>query len=245
MDIARRKLIKNSLIIAGGAAALSTIGLKTQACEMHRQQNAHGAFRLKKLPYELDALSPYISKEAMRLHYGEHHAGYVKKLNELVANTPYEKMKLLDVMQKTEVQSNEAAHKIFNNAAQVYNHDILWQSMRPNGGSAPTGELAAAIDKTYSNFDNFKVAFLKEATGLFGSGWLWLVQNQDNKLALIAQSNAGNPATSGSKILLGFDVWEHAYYVDYRNERAKYTNVFLDKLANWDYAAAQFSAKQV
>jgi Fe-Mn family superoxide dismutase len=243
MDIARRKLIKNSLIIAGGTMALNSVGLKVKACEMHRQQNARGAFRLEKLPYELDALSPYISKEAMRLHYGEHHAAYVKNLNELVTGTPYAKMSLTEIMHTTEAQSNELAYKTFNNAAQVYNHDILWQSMHPNGGDKPTGELAKAIDKTYGNFDNFKATFLKEATGLFGSGWLWLAKQKTGEIALIPTPNAGNPITNGDKILLGFDVWEHAYYVDYRGERAKYANVFLDKLANWDYAAAQFSAK--
>jgi superoxide dismutase, Fe-Mn family len=234
MDIARRKLLKNSLIMAGGSLVFSGTGLKVKACEMHRQQKATGAFRLKKLPYELDALSPYISKEAVRLHYGEHHAGYVKNLNELVANTPYAKLGLLEIMKKTQGKASEI--KIFNNSAQVYNHDIFWQSMQPNGGGAPSGELQTALNKTFGNFDNFKAEFLKSATGLFGSGWLWLVQHKSSDVALVATHDADNPALSGDKILFGFDVWEHAYYVDYRNERAKYANLFLDKLVNWDYA---------
>lgn len=184
---------------------------------------------LPPLPYAMDALEPYISKETLEYHYGKHHKAYVDNLNNLIPGTEFENLTLEEIILK-------ASGPIFNNAAQVWNHTFYWNSMRPNGGGEPDGKLADAIRRDFGSFEAFKEAFSKAAVTLFGSGWAWLVKNPDGKLQIVQTSNAGNPLTSGQKPLLTCDVWEHAYYIDYRNARPKYVENFWN-LVNWDFAA--------
>ncbi|MEN9316873.1 MAG: hypothetical protein RIS35_3266 [Pseudomonadota bacterium] len=189
---------------------------------------------LPALPYAMDALAPHISKETFEYHYGKHHQAYVTNLNNLIKGTEFENASLEDIVRKSSAG-------VFNNAAQVWNHTFFWNSMKPNGGGAPTGALAAAIDAKWGSFDAFKEAFTKSAVGNFGSGWTWLVKKPDGSVDLVNTSNAGTPLTTADKALLTIDVWEHAYYVDYRNARPKFVETFLNSLANWDFAAANFA----
>ena len=190
------------------------------------------SFELPALPYAMDALAPHISKETLEYHYGKHHRAYVNNLNNLVPGTEFEKMSLEDIMKK-------ATGGIFNNAAQIWNHTFYWHSLSPQGGGEPTGELATAIQKSFGSFDDFKMAFSKAATTLFGSGWAWLVKNNKGELEIVQTSNAGNPMLDNKKPLLTCDVWEHAYYIDTRNDRAAYVNQFW-ALVNWKFAADNF-----
>lgn len=187
---------------------------------------------LPALPYELNALEPHISKETLEFHHGKHHQTYVTNLNNLIKGTEFAELSLEDIVKKS-------AGGIFNNAAQVWNHSFYWNCLSPNGGGQPSGSLAEAINKTFSSFDNFKEEFTKTAVTTFGSGWAWLVKNADGSLALASTSNAGTPMTSGQTALLTCDVWEHAYYVDYRNARPKYVGAFWN-LVNWDFVAKNF-----
>lgn len=187
------------------------------------------AFTLPALPYELNALEPHISKETLEFHYGKHHQTYVTNLNNLVAATEFENASLEDVVKKS-------SGGVFNNAAQVWNHTFYWHSLSPNGGGAPTGKLAEAINAKWGSFDAFKDAFTKSAVGNFGSGWTWLVKKADGSLDIVNTSNAGTTLTSDDVALLTCDVWEHAYYIDYRNARPKYLEVFWN-LVNWEFAA--------
>ncbi len=191
------------------------------------------AFELPPLPYEKNALEPHISAETLEYHYGKHHQTYVNNLNNLVAATENEGKSLEDII-KT------ASGGLFNNAAQVWNHTFYWQSLSPNGGGNPSGALGDAINAKWGSADSFKETFSKSAAGNFGSGWTWLVQNADGALDIVNTSNAGTPLTDGKKPLLTCDVWEHAYYIDYRNARPKYLEAFW-KLVNWDHAARQFA----
>jgi len=188
---------------------------------------------LPKLPYALDALAPHISKETMEYHYGKHHQTYVTNLNNLIKGTEFESASLEDIVKKS-------AGGIFNNAAQVWNHTFYWMGMKPNGGGAPTGSLAQAIDAKWGSFDKFKEEFTKCAVGTFGSGWAWLVKKSDGSLDLVSTSNAATPLTTDSKPLLTCDVWEHAYYIDTRNARPKYLENFWN-LVNWDFANQNFA----
>ncbi|AYR19017.1 superoxide dismutase [Fe] [Alcaligenes faecalis] len=187
------------------------------------------AFTLPALPYELNALEPHISKETLEFHYGKHHQAYVTNLNNLVAGTELENASLEDVVKKS-------SGGVFNNAAQVWNHTFYWNSLSPNGGGAPTGKLADAINAKWGSFDAFKEAFTKSAVGNFGSGWTWLVKKADGSLDIVNTSNAGTTLTSDDVALITCDVWEHAYYIDYRNARPKYLEIFWN-LVNWDFAA--------
>ncbi len=189
---------------------------------------------LPKLPYAMDALAPHISKETFEFHYGKHHQAYVTNLNNLVKGTEFESMGLEDVVKKS-------SGGVFNNAAQVWNHTFFWHSMKPAGGGKPAGALAAAIDKKWGSFDAFKEAFTKSAVGNFGSGWTWLVKKADGSVDIVNTSNAGTVLTTGDKALLTIDVWEHAYYIDYRNARPKFVETFLNGLANWDFAGKNFA----
>lgn len=194
------------------------------------------AFTLPPLPYAQDALVPHISAETFEYHYGKHHQTYATNLNNLVPGTEYEKLSLEEIIAKA------PAGGIFNNAAQVWNHTFFWNSMKPKGGGAPSGALADAINKKWGSFDEFKKAFQTSAVGNFGSGWTWLVKKADGSVDIANTSNAGNPLKSGEgKPLLAIDVWEHAYYIDYRNARAKFVETFLNSLANWDFAAKNFA----
>ena len=189
--------------------------------------------KLPPLPYAMDALAPHISKETFEFHYGKHHQAYATNLNNLVKGTEFENAGLEDIVKKS-------SGGIFNNSAQVWNHTFFWNSMKPGGGGKPSGALAAAIDKKWGSFDAFKEAFAKSAVGNFGSGWTWLVKKADGSVDIVNTSNAATPLTTADKALLTIDVWEHAYYVDYRNARPKFVETFLNQLANWDFAAANF-----
>jgi Fe-Mn family superoxide dismutase len=188
------------------------------------------SFELPSLPYAKDALAPYMSAETFDYHHGKHHQAYVNKLNELTAGKPEANKSLEELIRTTE-------GGLFNQAAQVWNHTFFWNCMKPSGGGEPTGELADAIRRDFGSYDQFKTAFAAEAAGRFGSGWAWLVKDGD-KLAITNTVNAGNPMTDGKTPLLTLDVWEHAYYIDYRNARPNFISAFLDHLVHWDFAAA-------
>jgi len=190
---------------------------------------------LPPLPYAQDALAPAISAETVEFHYGKHHNTYVTNLNNLVKGTEYENLDLEAIVKKA------PAGGIFNNAAQVWNHTFFWNGLKPNGGGEPAGALAAAIARKWGSFAEFKKAFAASATGNFGSGWTWLVKKPDGGLDIVNTSNAATPLSTADKPLLAIDVWEHAYYIDYRNRRADFVAAFLDKLANWDFAAKNFA----
>ena len=192
------------------------------------------AFQLPQLPYAKNALAPHISEETLDYHYGKHHQTYVTNLNNLVAGTEFEG-KGLDYIIKS------SSGGIFNNAAQVWNHTFYWHSLLPNGGGKPSGALADAIDRTFGSFEKFKEEFTKCAVTTFGSGWAWLVKNPDDTLALVSTSNAGCPLTNGQTPLLTCDVWEHAYYIDYRNARPAYLEAFWN-LVDWEFATKNYSA---
>jgi Fe-Mn family superoxide dismutase len=189
---------------------------------------------LPPLPYAADALAPYISKETIDFHYGKHHQTYVTNLNNLVKGTEFADHGLDDIVRKS-------SGGIFNNAAQIWNHTFFWHSLKPAGGGEPTGALAAAITAKWGSFAAFKEAFTKSALGNFGSGWTWLVKKADGSVDIVNTSNAGTPLTGADKALLTIDVWEHAYYIDYRNARAKFVETFLNNLANWEFAARNFA----
>ena len=189
---------------------------------------------LPALPYAKTALAPHISEETLDFHYGKHHQTYVTNLNNLIKGTEFEHADLENIIKKSSAG-------IYNNSAQVWNHTFFWHSMQPNGGGAPTGKLADAINAKWGSFDAFKAAFQASAVGNFGSGWTWLVKKADGSVDIVNMGAAGTPLTTGDKALLTIDVWEHAYYIDYRNARAKYVETFLASLANWDFAAANFA----
>jgi len=182
------------------------------------------AYELPPLPYAQDALEPVISRETLEYHHGKHHQTYVTNLNNLVEGTEFSGAELEEIIKK-------ASGGIFNNAAQVWNHTFYWNCLCP-GGSAPGPELASAIDNTFGSMDEFKKQFSASAAGNFGSGWTWLVKNSDGSMAIVNTSNAGNPMTEGQTPLLTIDVWEHAYYIDYRNARPKYLEAIWD-IVNW------------
>jgi len=189
--------------------------------------------QLPALPYAKDALVPYISVETMEYHYGKHHQAYVTNLNNLIKGTEFENAVLEDIIRKS-------SGGIYNNSAQVWNHSFFWNSMKPNGGGTPSGALADAINKKWGNFDEFAKAFQASALGNFGSGWTWLVKKPDGSVDIVNMGAAGTPLTTGDIALLTIDVWEHAYYIDYRNLRAKFVEAFLNHLANWDFASANY-----
>ena len=192
------------------------------------------SYTLPALPYATDALVPHISPETFEYHYGKHHQAYVTNLNNLVGGTEFAGLPLEDVVKKS-------AGPIFNNAAQVWNHTFFWSSMKPAGGGEPTGALAAAINTKWGSYAAFKEAFTKSAVGNFGAGWTWLVKKPDGSVDLVNTSNAATPLTGADKALLTIDVWEHAYYIDYRNARPKFVETYLNALVNWDFAAANFA----
>jgi len=188
-------------------------------------------FSLPPLPYDKGALAPHISAETLDFHYGKHHQAYVTNLNKLLEGKPEASKSLEEI-----VLSSEGG--VFNNAAQVWNHTFYWQSMKPQGGGAPTGDLAAAITRDFGSVEKFGEEFTAAATTQFGSGWAWLVLGKDKKLSVTKTGNADLPLKHGQTPLLTIDVWEHAYYIDYRNARPKYIETFLKSLVNWDFALA-------
>jgi len=190
---------------------------------------------LPALPYAKDALVPHLSEETLEYHYGKHHNAYVTNLNNLIKGTEFENSSLEDIIKK-------ASGGIYNNAAQISNHTFFWNCMKPNGGGTPTGALADATNAKWGNFDAFKAAFQASAVGNFGSGWTWLVKKTDGSVDIVNMGAAGTPLTTGDTALLCIDVWEHAYYIDYRNARPKFVEAFLTSLVNWDFASANFVA---
>ena len=188
------------------------------------------AHTLPDLPYAKNALEPHISRETLEYHYGKHHNTYVEKLNGLIKDTEWANASLEDVVRGS-------SGGVFNNAAQVWNHTFYWHCLSPNGGGAPSGKLAKAIDDAFGSFDKFKEQFSDKAVTLFGSGWAWLVKKPDGSLAIVQTGNAETPLTGDSKPLMTCDVWEHAYYIDYRNARPKYLEAFWN-LVNWDFVAS-------
>lgn len=186
---------------------------------------------LPPLPYAMDALQPHISSETLEFHYGKHHQAYVNNLNNLTEGTEFAGSSLEDII------ANAPVGPIFNNAAQVWNHTCYWNSMSPNGGGEPSGALADAINKAFGSFDEFKTQFSARAAGNFGSGWTWLVKNTDGSVEIVNTTGAGNPMTDGKSPILTCDVWEHAYYIDYRNARPAYVAAWWN-LVNWESAAA-------
>ncbi|WP_311753313.1 superoxide dismutase [Fe] [Proteus columbae] len=191
------------------------------------------SFELPKLPYALDALEPHISKETLEYHYGKHHQTYVTNLNNLVKDTDLESKSLEEIIKSTD-------GGIFNNAAQVWNHTFYWNCLAPNAGGAPTGKVADAINKAFGSFEEFKKQFNDAAAKNFGSGWTWLVKKADGSVAIVNTSNAATPVSGADKPLLTVDVWEHAYYIDYRNARVKYLEEFW-ALVNWSFVEANLA----
>jgi len=190
---------------------------------------------LPALPYAMDALQPHMSKETFEYHYGKHHQAYVTNLNNLIKGTEYENLDLEAIVKKA------PAGGLYNNAAQVWNHTFFWSCMKPNGGGAPSGALASAISKKWGSFDAFKQAFQTSAVANFGSGWTWLVKKADGTVDIVNMGAAGTPLTTADKALFCVDVWEHAYYIDYRNMRPKFVETYLNNLANWDFVAKNFA----
>jgi len=189
-------------------------------------------YELPKLPFKLNALEPYISKKTLEFHYGKHHQAYVNNLNRLTQGTKFENKTLEDIIK-------EAEGGIYNNGAQVWNHTFYFESFSSEGGGEPAGELMEAINKSFGSFSEFKEKFTNAAATLFGSGWVWLIKDNNGKLDVIQESNAGNPIRNGLKPILTCDVWEHAYYLDYQNKRPDYIEAFWN-LINWDIIGKRY-----
>ncbi|MEO5365868.1 MAG: superoxide dismutase [Magnetococcus sp. WYHC-3] len=194
------------------------------------------AFLLPPLPYVQSALEPHLSTRTLSFHYGKHHQTYMDNLNKLAPGAKMAGLPLEVIIQQTAAKPHQAG--LFNNAAQVWNHTFFWQSMKPNGGGAPTGKLAERINAMFGSLDAFKTAFTEAAMAQFGSGWVWLVQEGD-ALKIVKTSNADTPLAHEQTALLTCDLWEHAYYLDYQNRRKEFVHAFLDHLANWEFAASQ------
>ena len=190
---------------------------------------------LPALPYAKDALAPHISAETLEFHHGKHHLAYVTNLNNLIKGTEYENLDLEAIVKKA------PAGGVYNNSAQVWNHTFFWNCMKPNGGGEPSGALADAIKAKWGSYDDFKKASQASAVGNFGPAWTWLVKKADGSVDIVNMGAAGTPLTTGDTALLCIDVWEHAYYIDYRNRRPDFVATFLDKLVNWDFAAKNFA----
>ena len=190
---------------------------------------------LPALPFAMDALVPHMSKETFEYHYAKHHQAYVTNLNNLIKGTEFESKSLEDIVKSAPVGG------VYNNAAQVSNHTFFWSCLSPTGGNAPSGALADAINAKWGSYDAFKTAFQTSAVGNFGSGWTWLVKKADGSVDIVNMGAAGTPLTTADKPLLCVDVWEHAYYIDYRNMRPKFVETFLNSLVNWKFAEANFA----
>lgn len=190
------------------------------------------AFELPPLPYPKDALAPHMSAQTLEFHHGKHHQAYYTNLNNLIKDTPLASLSLEEII--TTTANDPAKAGVFNNAAQAWNHNLFWPLMKPNGGGAPTGKIADALTHSFGSVDKFKEEFKAAAVSQFGSGWAWL-SLEGSTLKVTKTANGVNPLTTGGKALLGIDVWEHAYYLDYQNRRPDYVQTFLDKLVNWDF----------
>ncbi|KAI8470047.1 MAG: chloroplast Fe superoxide dismutase 1 precursor [Monoraphidium minutum] len=198
------------------------------------------ALELKSPPYALDALEPHMSKQTMEFHWGKHHRAYVDNMNKQIAGTDLEGKSLEEIVGAS--WNKGSPTPVFNNAAQVWNHTFFWESMKPNGGGAPTGKLADAINASFGSLDEFKTQFKAAGATQFGSGWAWLCADKSGKLSIDKTPNAVTPVVEGKTPILTMDVWEHAYYLDFQNRRPDFMTTFLDKLVNWDAVAARFEA---
>lgn len=230
----RRRFLSGSLVIGAGLVlggdARQTYARDTILKSPRRRKGVSSvSFQQPPLPYALDALRPFLGEEQMSYHYGKHHAAYFKKLNTLVEGKPEAALPLRTVV----IQS---AGPVFNNAAQGWNHSFFWNCLSPSGGGLPKGDLLRAIERDFGSFDNFKKEFSDKATNLFGSGWTWLAADKQGKLEIMPLGNADTPLKHDREPILTLDVWEHAYYVDYRNERPRFIEGFWSKV-NWDFAA--------
>jgi superoxide dismutase, Fe-Mn family len=227
----RRRLISGAL----AAGVFATVGHTGRAVSQ-----ASGPFSLPPLPYPDDALVPVISSRTIEFHYGKHHRAYVDNLNKAIGGTDLANRSLEDVVKATAVDASRVA--IFDNAAQDWNHTFYWSSMRPNGGGVASGAIADRIKDSFGDYAKFRQEFVNAAVSQFGSGWAWLVQDQDKKLKVLKTANADTPMALGMNCVLTCDVWEHAYYLDYQNRRPDYVNAWLDKLVNWDFASQRLSS---
>jgi superoxide dismutase, Fe-Mn family len=229
MKLTRRKFLALSF---GGLVTTSYIFSRKQPIN----QNNKMTLILPSLNYAKSALAPYISEETLEYHYGKHHQAYVDNGNKLLAGSDLAGLDIKDIIVKTAGDASKAG--IFNNAAQVWNHSFYWDSMKPNGGGLPSGPILDKINQDFGSYENFKNAFTTAGATQFGSGWAWLVVNSEGKLEVTKTANADNPLTKGQTPLATMDVWEHAYYIDYRNARPKYMETFLSNLINWDFVNA-------
>lgn len=226
--LTRREVLKIGALTVGALALRPLAPARAQGTR---------SITLPPLPYTDDALAPVISANTISFHYGKHHKGYVDNLNKMIAGTDLAAASLEQIVKSTVGVADKQG--VFNNAAQIWNHTFYWNSMKPNGGGKPSGDLAQKIDATFTNFDNCKKELVTAATGQFGSGWAWLV-SEGGTLKVVKTPNAETPLIKGQVPLLTIDVWEHAYYLDYQNKRADYVTAVIDKLLNWDFAAANF-----
>ena len=194
------------------------------------------SFQLPALPYSLNALEPYVSENTLNFHHGKHHFTYVNKLNDLIKGTSFEGMSLESIIKETCGQADLVG--IFNNAAQTWNHTFLWKSMKPKGGGVPTGEVLEKIEEAFETYEDFKNEFIQAGMSQFGSGWVWLVQNDEGQFKIVKTGNAETPLSCATQTpLMTCDVWEHAYYLDYQNRRNDYLNTFINHLVSWDFVA--------
>jgi Fe-Mn family superoxide dismutase len=236
----RRELLTGALVGAGAIALSSSKVLASAApLAIERAQDKGGPFTLPALPYADTALEPHISAKTLGFHYGKHHKAYVDNLNALVKDNPdIATMKVEDIVRKTAGDASKAL--VFNNAGQVWNHTFYWNSMKAKGGGQPGGKMLEMITKSFGDFAKFKESFTTAAKTQFGSGWAWLVLDND-KLVVTKTGNAESPMAQGKKCLLTLDVWEHAYYLDYQNKRPDYIAAYLDNLINWEFAEANLA----
>jgi Fe-Mn family superoxide dismutase len=243
MQISRRHFIRNTFVMAAALLPGRVAFAGPITKQIINQTKEHNmAFTLPELPFAKNALEPFISAQTFDFHHGKHHQAYVTNLNKLLESHEWAALSLEEIIVKSAGDASKAG--IFNNAAQVWNHTFFWNSLTPNGGGKPSGELAAAIDLDFGSFDKFAEEFKNAGATQFGAGWAWLVLGTDGKLKVVKTANAELPLTKGEKALLTIDVWEHAYYLDYQNRRPDFIATFLDKLVNWQFAASNFAAAQ-
>lgn len=227
----RREFLTSLGIISAGIMLEPALSKTRNLLTIEGTKNM-STFKLPDLPYDKGALKPFISEETFDYHHGKHHAAYVNNLNNLIKDTPYADLTLEAVIQKS---ADEKKVGIFNNGAQHWNHTFFWNCMSPNGGGKPTGKIAELITRDFGSFETLKEKLSQAAVTLFGSGWAWLVENNDGKLEIVQYANADTPIIHNQKPLITIDVWEHAYYIDYRNARPKFVEGFWD-VVNWEYA---------
>lgn len=228
---------RNFLKLAIYTSFIASLNLSANAFKIKLKKQSKMKLELQPLPYAMDALAPHISQETLEYHYGKHHQAYATNGSKLLENSKYANLDVIEIIKESAKDPNAAG--IFNNVAQYWNHDFYWKSMKANGGGEPTGSLKEKIIADFGSFENFKDEFAKAGATQFGSGWAWLVL-EDGKLKVTKTLNADNPFTKGQTPLLTMDVWEHAYYIDFRNARPKYIDTFLEHLVNWDFAQTQF-----